>query len=118
MMLAYLALAGHPKPPDIVLIEEPENGLHPRRLEEVIDLLRGLTEGRHAERPTQVVLTTHSPYLLDCVDPRKERVLVFHRDDDGACHAQAVNEEGIAVFLDDFGLGEVWSNEGERGLLR
>lgn len=66
---------------------------------------------------TQVVLTTHSPYLLDLIDPTEEQVLVFDRKDDGQCEVKPLDLKKISVFLDEFGLGEVWSNEEEKGLV-
>ena len=40
LMLFFIALAWHPEPPELVMIEEPENGIHPRRLAEVMGLIR------------------------------------------------------------------------------
>jgi len=45
--------------PSLIAIEEPEATIHPGALESVLDLLR------HASRQMQVVITTHSPELLD-----------------------------------------------------
>ena len=45
--------------PSLIAIEEPEATIHPGALESVLDLLR------HASRQMQVVVTTHSPELLD-----------------------------------------------------
>ena len=117
LMLFFIALAYHPTPPGLILIEEPENGVHPKRLKEIVELLRSVTEGKHGDRKTQVVLSTHSPYLLDHIDPEKDQVLVFGRNDDGSRSVKPIDHEGLKVFLDDFMLGEVWYNEGEEGLL-
>lgn len=49
------------------LVEEPENHLHPKLLETLISLLRQVreeVEGRKVA-PAQIMLTTHSPYILD-----------------------------------------------------
>lgn len=115
-MMFYLALAYHPKPPQLILIEEPENGLHPARLKEVVELLRSITRGEHCGRAAQVVLTTHSPILLNYIDPEHERVLVFRRETDGSRTAVPVETDRIRPFLAEFGLGEVWLNEKEEGL--
>ena len=51
----------------LLLIEEPENHLHPRLLETVVALLRQVQEeatGRGV-LPYQIILTTHSPYLVN-----------------------------------------------------
>lgn len=45
--------------PSLIVIEEPEATIHPGALESVLDLLR------HASKHMQVVITTHSPELLD-----------------------------------------------------
>ena len=45
--------------PSLIAIEEPEATIHPGALESVLDLLR------HASKQMQVVITTHSPELLD-----------------------------------------------------
>ena len=80
-------------------------------------LLRGLTRGELAGRPVQVVLTTHSPYLLDHVTLPQDQVIVFRREDDGTRSAREVDEQRLKAFLDEFMLGEVWFNQGEDGLL-
>lgn len=46
--------------------EEPETGVHPRRLRLVADLLQNAAE---REDGTQVLATTHSPALPECFDP-------------------------------------------------
>jgi len=45
--------------PSLIAVEEPEATIHPGALESVLDLLR------HASKHMQVVITTHSPELLD-----------------------------------------------------
>ncbi len=60
-ILALLAVLRHPTPPPLLIVEELENGLDPRTIHLVLDEIRSaVQEGR-----TQVIATTHSPYLLD-----------------------------------------------------
>lgn len=118
LLLFFVALSYHPDPPKVILLEEPENGVHPKRLADIMKLLREITKGVHCGHPAQVILTTHSPYLLDHVDLDKDQVLVFRRNDDGSRTAKAVDAERLKTFLDDFMLGEVWFNEQEEGLLK
>jgi predicted ATPase len=47
----------------LLAFEEPENGVHPRRLELIAQLLLSLA----VERGKQVIITTHSPLLCDAV---------------------------------------------------
>lgn len=117
MLFFFVALAHHPNPPQVALIEEPENGVHPRRLADIVGLLRSLTTGELSGQPVQVILSTHSPYLLDHVSVPADQVIVFRRESDGRRTAQAVDAERLKAFLDEFMLGEVWFNQGEEGLL-
>ncbi len=48
-------------PASMVLIEEPENGLHPARIDEVVGLLRALSQH------TQIVMATHSPMVVNAL---------------------------------------------------
>ena len=58
-MLGLLALAGVKTPPALVGFEEPENGIHPRRIELIAELLKT----RAGLGQTQYIVTTHSPLL-------------------------------------------------------
>ncbi|MCC7071126.1 MAG: AAA family ATPase [Deltaproteobacteria bacterium] len=58
-VLTLCAIAANPFRPSLIALEEPENGVHPRRLEVIAGLLVGI-----AERGTQVMVTTHSPAFV------------------------------------------------------
>lgn len=60
-MLGLLALTGVSDAPALVGFEEPENGVHPRRIQLVAELLRT----RASLGQTQYIVTTHSPILPD-----------------------------------------------------
>ena len=60
-MLGLLALTGAKDAPALVGFEEPENGVHPRRVQLVAELLK--TRARLGQ--TQYIVTTHSPLLPD-----------------------------------------------------
>jgi predicted ATPase len=62
-VLGLLALEGAKDPPSLLGFEEPENGIHPRRLRHVAELLRT----RAGTGATQVIVTTHSPKLPDFI---------------------------------------------------
>ena len=117
LLLFFLALVHHPNPPSIILLEEPETGIHPKRLKDVMQLLRGITQGQFGIAPVQVILTTHSPYLLDDVKPEEDQVLVFQRDEDGSRTAKPVDWSRLKEYFDGFLLGEIWFNEEEVGLI-
>ncbi|MFO0839807.1 MAG: AAA family ATPase [Phycisphaerae bacterium] len=116
-LIFYLALAYHPNPPNLILLEEPENGLHAHRLGEVMSILRGITKGEHCGHAAQIIMSTHSPHLLDHVNLDEDQVLVFRREDDGSRTAQPVDKDRLKHFLHEFMLGEIWFNEEEAGLV-
>jgi predicted ATPase len=117
LLVVFLALAYHPARPKVILLEEPEAGFHPKRLGTVMDLLRDITQGKYGGNASQVILTTHSPYLLDRVDLEKDQVLVFRRNEDGSRTAEPADAGRLKLFLDEFLLGEVWYNQDEEGLV-
>ena len=73
-MLALTVLAYIPRLEGIYLIEEPENGIHPRAVETVLQSLSSVYSA-------QVLLATHSPVILSLTEP--EQVLCFNRTDQG-----------------------------------
>ncbi len=62
-ILGLLSLAGAKEQPSLVGFEEPENGIHPRRIQLVAELLKT----RASSGETQYIVTTHSPLLPDLV---------------------------------------------------
>lgn len=74
-LLALTLLAYSPSRPRIVLVEEPENGIHPQAVETVFQSLSGVYDG-------QVFCATHSPVLLALT--RSDQLLCFGRSADGA----------------------------------
>jgi predicted ATPase len=65
-ILGLLALSGASQQPALIGFEEPENGIHPRRIQLIAELLK--TRASFGE--TQYIVTTHSPILPDLVDER------------------------------------------------
>ncbi|MYC93538.1 MAG: AAA family ATPase [Caldilineaceae bacterium SB0661_bin_32] len=60
-MLGLLALTGGDDPPALIGFEEPENGVHPRRVRLIAELLKT----QEFLNQTQHIVTTHSPLLPD-----------------------------------------------------
>lgn len=114
LFLAFLLLTLGPEPAPILVIEEPETGIHPGLLEKVVALLKGLTSSQHAPSPVQVILTTHSPVLLNFVDPSEIRVV--RRGDEGTKVRPFQDTEGLDKLLEYQGPGEIWFNLGEEQL--
>lgn len=62
-LLGLLALGGAKESPGLIGFEEPENGIHPRRLAQVATLLRN----RADDSGKQIIVTTHSPTLAELI---------------------------------------------------
>ena len=110
--LAYLALRFVSTPPKSLLVEEPENGVHLQRLKDIVAELRNL----QTQKGTQIILTTHSPYFLDLVEP--EEVFVFSKDEEGAAHAKRLSEFGeVEKLKEHFRTGEIWTEFDEHDIV-
>jgi len=75
-LLGLLALTGAQEPPSLIGFEEPENGIHPRRIQLIAELLKTRASFGH----TQYIVTTHSPLLPDLVE---DETLYICRKEDG-----------------------------------
>jgi predicted ATPase len=86
MTIAILAtfLSESPKENPILLLEELENCLHPRAVEKLLRFLQDYSYKR------QVLITTHSPYILNGVNP--EDVNISIADETGAIHFEKVKK--------------------------
>lgn len=62
-VLALCAISVNPWSGSVLAFEEPENGVHPRRLEWIVQLLASLA----LEQGKQLIVTTHSPLFCDAV---------------------------------------------------
>jgi predicted ATPase len=104
LSLAFMAVCHAKESPDILLIEEPENCVHHSNLKDIVETLKQLSK----DKGVQVIMTTHSPYLLDEVD--FSTVQVFQKDKEGAVHAKRLSDfEGAGEISDMFSTGEKWS---------
>ncbi|GAA4019763.1 hypothetical protein GCM10022408_37360 [Hymenobacter fastidiosus] len=74
--LAVLCIIHQPDPPKLLLLEEPEKGIHPRRIKEVMEFIFELAE----LRDIQIIITSHSPYVVDHFTDTPENISVFDRE--------------------------------------
>ncbi len=88
-----------PNPPSIVIIDEPELGLHPFAL----DVLAGLF--RDTSIRTQVIVSTQSAALLNHFEP--DEVIVVDRDQGASCFRR-LDADVLSEWTHDFSLGELW----------
>ena len=102
-LLYFLAFAALPylEPASILLIEEPENGLHPARIQEIMRILREVS------KTTQVLIATHSPLVVNELTP--EEVSVVTRDPVQGTKVRAIKEApNFTERSKVYALGELW----------
>ena len=102
-LLYYLAFAAikYLDPACVLLIEEPENGLHPARISEVMRILRDLSA------TTQVVLATHSPLVINEMSP-EEVTVVTRNPDEGTKVTLMKDTANFKKRSSVYALGELW----------
>ncbi|MEE9130770.1 MAG: AAA family ATPase [Phycisphaerales bacterium] len=111
IVLALFALAYSAQPPSLVLVEEPDRGLHPRLLRGVKDALYRLSfpeESGEDREPVQVVATTHSPYFLDLFRDHPEQIVVAEKKGNEAMFSRLVDRDDLDGLLDESPLGDLW----------
>ena len=99
--LCLLAVLCHPEPPPLACIEEPELGLHPDLLVKLADLLVD------ASHRMQLIVTTHSDVLVDALTGVPEAVIVCEKQK-GSTQMNRQSSADLAVWLKDYGLGQLW----------
>lgn len=99
MALAALLLQPPDRLPPVLVIDEPELGLHPS----AIAILAGLV--KQASHYCQVVLATQSPTLVDWFDLDQLRVIQMK---DGASRFLDIDTVDLQQWLEDYTLGELW----------
>jgi predicted ATPase len=85
--------------PNLIVVDEPELGLHPYALNRVAELFN------KTALHTQVLVSTQSSGFLDQFDPGD--VIVVDREGVES-HFERPDEGKLAVWLEEYSLGEVW----------
>ena len=101
MALAALLLQPPKNLPSVIILDEPELGLHPSAIVELASIVK------IASQYTQVVLATQSPALLDEFKP--EQITVIERDPVSKSSIfKRFTEEDLKVWLEEYTLSEIW----------
>lgn len=103
-LLALLALLRHPKPPPLIVVEEIENGLDPRSIHLIVEEIRNAV----LDGVTQVILTTHSPYLLDLLT--LDHLVLVERNPKGEPQfLRPGNNASLTRWARDFAPGKLYT---------
>jgi len=108
LTVGILALLYSKARPRILLIDDIDHGLHPRAQWDLLKQLRKLLQ----QFPDlQIVATSHSPDLVDELDPSE--VIVLALREDGTSAAKPLTECPRKDMLDVLKAGQLWSAIGE-----
>lgn len=110
--LFLLTVLASPDPAPLIAIDEPETGLHPSMLPIIAEY------AVDASDRTQIILTTHSPQLLDAFKDVVPKTTVV-KWDEGETVLQNVEGDMLECWLKEFSLGSLFrSGELENGLAK
>ncbi|SRR6266545_2465395 len=117
LMLAFLLLQYEQPPVDLLAVEEPERGLHPYLLGELLSFMRELSTGEIGSRPIQILLATHSAELLEFARPEEVRFLT-RRGEDIVVEKAPIDSPDWKASLREYreSLGSVWLSGGLGGV--
>ena len=101
-MFAYLVLLHDPQPHPVLAVEEPENQLYPRLLNDLVEEFRD-----YARRGGQVFVSTHSPEFLNGASLKE---IYWLEKDNGVATVQRAADRDLLRRLIDEGdrPGELW----------
>lgn len=99
MALVTLLLQPEEGLPDVLILDEPELGLHPH----AINVIGGLMHA--VSMKVQVIAATQSTALVDRFEP--EHVVVVQRDDRRSVFRR-LDSEALAEWLEEYSLSELW----------
>jgi predicted ATPase len=100
--LATLLL--QPEPPELIIIDEPELGLHPYAINLLAEMVR------IAAAKSQIILATQSVTLLEHFEPEDVIVVERNRDERGYAEStfRRLEPKKLESWLGDYSLGELW----------
>ena len=99
--LTLLAILLDPEPPPFIAIEEPELGLHPDLMPQIVELLVD------ASSRTQLVVTTHNDTIVDALNDRPESIVVCEKHE-GQTEFKRLDRAELSHWLEKYRLGQLW----------
>jgi predicted ATPase len=108
VLLGLLVLTQARPSPAILCLEEIDRGIHPRLLREIRDLLYKMSYPAAGAPVTQILATTHSPYLLDLFREQLEEVIITQKRGAEATFERLSDREDLRGAIGNASLGDLW----------
>lgn len=101
MAIATLLLQPPETLPAVIILDEPELGLHPS----AISVLAGMA--RTATRNCQLIMASQSPRLVDEFEP--ENIVIVERNSSDRCtEFKSLDREKLTEWLERYSMSELW----------
>ncbi len=109
-ILAFLAALYQVQTPSIVCFEEPENGIHPWLLRKMMEILNSVATEGITGKAVQVLISTHSPVLLNYVKPEQVRAVEINNEGKTQVFALSTESARFQAAMESYDgeLGELW----------
>ncbi len=108
VLIGLLVLTQARPMPAVLCLEEIDRGIHPRLLREIRDLLYRMSYPEGGAAPTQILTTTHSPYLLDLFREQLEEVVIAQKRGAEATFERLSDREDLRDAIGSASLGDLW----------
>ena len=99
--IALATLLLQSKLPEVIIIDEPELGLHPAAINKLAALIK------RASKSSQIILSTQSTNLVNCFEP--ENIIVVDREDEQTVFKR-LNPADLSVWMDEYNysISDMW----------
>ena len=113
LTLGLLTVLMNPNQPNLVLLDDVEQGLHPQAQRELMNVFKEII----AENPNlQIIFSTHSPYIMDALVP--SQVHILNNSKSGFTMSKRLDEHpDVEWAKETLTTGEFWDAEGEDWVL-
>jgi len=109
LALGLLTVLMNPNQPNLVLLDDVEQGLHPKAQRDLIAVLKEILQDNSN---LQIIFSTHSPYIVDELIP--SQVHVLSNNNSGVTLCKRLDEHpDVEWAKQTLTTGEFWDAEGE-----
>ncbi len=109
LTLGLLTVLKNPKQPNLVFLDDVEQGLHPKAQRELMTVFKEIIQDN---QNLQIIFSTHSPYIIDELVP--SQVHILNNTNSGFTISQRLDEHpDVEWAKQTLTTGEFWDAEGE-----
>lgn len=106
--IALTTLLLQPQPPQVIIIDEPELGLHPYAINQLTQMIN------IASQKSQIIISTQSSDLIDAYIANSSDIqkavesIIITEYQDNQTQLKRLNFNKLKQWLDDYSLSELW----------